>query len=139
MAGSDEQAAWKAKADPIQQEMRRLRAQLARAPEEQKAKLEADLEKLDESMPDPLASIYTVKDDAQQATPIHLLSRDLFRVSAHDEVDLVRGAIDLGEQALQINRPAGAGGGDHQFHGPNQSHSAPEHHLRLIISRSTRN
>ena len=75
MASKEEQAAWKAKTDPIQQEMRQLRMQLRRAPEEQKAKLEADLEKLDEKMPDPLSSIYSVKDDPKQATPIHLLPR----------------------------------------------------------------
>jgi Protein of unknown function (DUF1549)/Protein of unknown function (DUF1553) len=75
MASKEEQAAWKAKTDPIQQEMRQLRTQLRRAPEEQKAKLEADLEKLDEKMPDPLSSIYSVKDDPKQATPIHLLPR----------------------------------------------------------------
>jgi hypothetical protein len=75
MASKDEQAAWKAKVDPIQTEMKRLQTQLRRAPEEQKAKLEAELEKLDESMPTPLPSIYSVRNDAKQATPIHLLSR----------------------------------------------------------------
>jgi len=75
MASQEEQAAWKAKADPIQQEMRKLQMQLRRAPEEQKAKLEADLDKLDETLPAPLSSIYSVKDDPKQATPIHLLSR----------------------------------------------------------------
>jgi hypothetical protein len=75
MASPEEQAAWKAKTTPIQQEMRKLQMQLRRASEEQKAKLEADLEKLDEQMPLPLASIYSVKDTAAQATPIHLLSR----------------------------------------------------------------
>src|SRR5207247_7935620 len=74
-ASKEEQYAWKAKTDPIQQEMRRLQFQLRRAPEEQKAKLEMDLEKLDEKMPEPLAAIYTVKDEPKQATPIHLLRR----------------------------------------------------------------
>jgi uncharacterized protein DUF1553/uncharacterized protein DUF1549 len=74
-ATKEEQAAWKAKTDPIQQEMRRLRLQLRRAPEEQKAKIEMELEKLDENMPEPLASIYTVRNDPKQATPIHLLKR----------------------------------------------------------------
>jgi hypothetical protein len=75
MASPEEQEAWKSKAAPIQQEMRRLQTQLRRVPEEQKAKLETDLEKLDEQMPDPLASIYAVKDVPAQATPIHLLGR----------------------------------------------------------------
>jgi len=45
-----------------------------------------------------------------------LLRRDLFRMGAHDEMNLVRGAIDLLKQSLQINRSAGAGRGDHKFH-----------------------
>ncbi len=73
MASAEEQAAWKAKADPIQQKIRQMQAQLRRAPDGQKAQLEAEIEKLDESMPEPLSSIYTVQDDPRQPTPIHLL------------------------------------------------------------------
>ena len=57
----------------------------------------------------------------------HLLGRDLFGMTAQDEVNLVRGAIDLGKQSLQIDRAAGTGGGNDQFHAPNQSHSAKKH------------
>ena len=45
-------------------------------------------------------------------------------MAAHDEMNLVRSAIDLIEQALQINRAAGAGGGDDKFHAPNQTQLA---------------
>src|SRR5262249_32031723 len=68
LASKDEQDAWKAKAEPVQQEMRRLQAQLRRAPDGEKAKIEMQLEALDDKMPAPLASIYTVADDAPQAT-----------------------------------------------------------------------
>jgi hypothetical protein len=74
-ATPEEQAAWKAKSEPLQQQIRRLQQQLRRAPEEQKAKLEADLEKLDEQLPSPLSSIYAVKNVPAQVTPIHLLGR----------------------------------------------------------------
>jgi hypothetical protein len=47
---------------------------------------------------------------------VHFLRGDLPRVRAHDEMNFVRRAIDLLEQALQINRSAGAGGGDYKFH-----------------------
>jgi hypothetical protein len=73
LASQEEQAAWKAKADPVQQEMRRLQAQLRRAPDGEKAKLEMQLESLDEKMPVPLASIYAVADDAAKASPIQVL------------------------------------------------------------------
>jgi hypothetical protein len=73
LASKDEQDAWKAKADPVQQEMRRLQAQLRRAPDGEKAKIEMQLEALDDKMPAPLASIYTVADEAAKATPIQVL------------------------------------------------------------------
>ena len=58
---------------------------------------------------------------------VDFLRSDLFRVVAHDEVNFVRGAIDLGEQALQIDRAAGAGRRDDKFHGAKESHSPCEH------------
>jgi len=46
----------------------------------------------------------------------HFLSGNLFRVSAHHEMDFVRAGVDLIEQSLQINRAAGTGGRDDKFH-----------------------
>jgi hypothetical protein len=73
MASAEEQAAWKAKAEPLQQEMRRLQGQLRRAPDGEKAKFEMQIEELDGRMPAPLSSIYTVKDDASKPAPIRVL------------------------------------------------------------------
>jgi hypothetical protein len=73
MATKEEQEAWKAKADPMQQELRRLQGQLRRAPDAEKAKLEARVEELDANMPAPLASIYSVKDDPAKPAPIRVL------------------------------------------------------------------
>jgi hypothetical protein len=73
LATKEEQEAWKAKADPVQQEMRRLQGQLRRAPDGEKAKIEMQIEALDDKMPAPLASIYSVTDDPQKASPIQML------------------------------------------------------------------
>jgi hypothetical protein len=73
LASKEEQAAWKSKAEPVQQEMRRLQAQLRRAPDAEKAKIEMQLEALDDRMPPPLASIYSVTDEPQKASPIKVL------------------------------------------------------------------
>ena len=58
---------------------------------------------------------------------VDLLRSDLFCVTAHDEVNFVRGAINLSEQALQINCAAGAGGRDDKLHSAKESHSPSEH------------
>ena len=47
---------------------------------------------------------------------IQLLLRNLSRVRARDEMHLVRRAIDLLKQALQIDRSACTSRGDYQFH-----------------------
>ncbi len=73
MASREEQEAWKAKADPIQREMRRLQNQLKSAPDGEKAAIEMRLEELDQQLPAPLSSIYSVKDDAKKVAPIHVL------------------------------------------------------------------
>ncbi len=72
-ASKEEQEAYKAKITPMEQEMRRLQMQLRRAPESEKGKIEMQLEELDEKMPPPLTSIYSVKDTPEQPTPIKIL------------------------------------------------------------------
>ncbi len=73
MASREEQDAWKAKAEPMQQEIRRLQAQLRRAPDGEKARIEMQLDELDQKLPPPLASIYTVKDNPEQPATIRVL------------------------------------------------------------------
>jgi hypothetical protein len=73
LASKEEQDEWKAKADPVQQEMRRLQSQLRRAPDAEKAKIELQLDALDDKLPPPLASIYSVQDEPKKASPIKVL------------------------------------------------------------------
>jgi hypothetical protein len=72
-ADAAEQEAWKAKAQPIQSQMQRLQAQMRRASDADKARIETELEALDDKMPAPLASIYSVTDEPQKASPIKVL------------------------------------------------------------------
>jgi hypothetical protein len=73
LASAAAQAEWNAKSAPIEQERRRLQQQLRRAPDGEKAKIELQLEALDDKMPAPLESIYTVTDEPKKASPIQLL------------------------------------------------------------------
>jgi hypothetical protein len=70
-ATKEEQDAWHAKVDLLQQEMRQLQTKMRRAPEEEKGKLQAELDAIDEKMPLPLTAIYAVKDAPREASPIH--------------------------------------------------------------------
>jgi hypothetical protein len=78
-ATPEEQAQWKARVEPIEQEMRRLRFQMRRAKDEEKGKLEGQLESLDEKMPLPLTSLYAVANVPKEVTPIHILARGDYR------------------------------------------------------------
>jgi len=72
-ASKEEQAAWHAQVDPLQTEMKQLESQMKKAPEEEKGKLQARIDAIDEKMPLPLTAVYAVKDDPGKATPIHTL------------------------------------------------------------------
>jgi hypothetical protein len=71
-ATKEEQEAWKTKMEPIEKEMKRLQFAMRKAPDGDKAKLEMQIEELDDKMPAPLPSIYSVTDD-KKPTPINLL------------------------------------------------------------------
>jgi Protein of unknown function (DUF1549)/Protein of unknown function (DUF1553) len=73
LATKEEQAAWKAQAEPVEAQVRRLQAQLRRAPDGEKPRIEQELEALDDKMPAPLASIYSITDQPQKASPIKIL------------------------------------------------------------------
>lgn len=75
LASKEEQESWKARATPIEQEMRKLQMAMRRAPDAEKPKIEQQIEGLEDKMPAPLPAIYTVADDTQKATPIHVLGR----------------------------------------------------------------
>jgi hypothetical protein len=72
-ASKEEQDAWHAQVTPLMQEMRQLQMKMRRATEEEKGKIQTELDAIDEKMPLPMTAIYAVKDDPKQAAPLHLL------------------------------------------------------------------
>jgi hypothetical protein len=98
LASKEEQDAWKTKAVPVEAEKRRLQFALRRAPENDKAKLEADLDALDDKMPPPLECMYSVVDDLHKASPIKVLFHG----------DYLNPTATVGMRALGIMLPDGA-------------------------------
>ncbi len=72
-ASKEEQDAWHAQVTPLMQEMRQLQMKMRKATEEEKGKIQTELDAIDEKMPLPMTAIYAIKDDPKQATPLHLL------------------------------------------------------------------
>ena len=98
LASKEAQDEWKAKAAPVEQKKRQLQAQLRRAPDGEKAKLETDIDALDDQMPPPLESIYSVTDDPQKASPIKVLFHG----------DYLNPVATVGVRTLGILLPDGA-------------------------------
>ena len=74
-ASDEEQKAWKTKSGPVQAEMHKKRFELKKAPDDQKLKIEAELEEIEMKLPPPLPAIYGVENDGKQISPIHVLAR----------------------------------------------------------------
>ena len=72
---AEEEKAWKATADPIEREMKKLRASMRGLKGEQRAPIEKKIEELQDKMPDPLPALFSVTDDPAKRSAIHLLAR----------------------------------------------------------------
>ena len=75
----EEQAAWKAKAEPVEREMKQLREAMKHAKEGEQAEFEKKLEVLEDKRPPPLPALFGVHDDPAKRTAIHLLARGDYR------------------------------------------------------------
>ena len=74
-ASPEEQKAWKEKAAPIQAQIQKVQRSLRTAQGDEKIKLEAQADELDDKLPTPLTALFAVKDDPAKTTPIRILFR----------------------------------------------------------------
>jgi hypothetical protein len=75
LAPASEQAAWKARTDRIQGEVRRLQKALAGKTGSDRERLEEQVRELEQTLPPPLPAISTVRDVEAERTPVHVLRR----------------------------------------------------------------
>ena len=72
----EQQAAWKAKAEPVNAEIARLKKTLAQHKGEASAgAIQKEIDREMEQLPAPLPALFSVKDDPADRAPIHLLAR----------------------------------------------------------------
>src|SRR5947199_9705100 len=74
-----EEAAWKALSDKYAGEMKQLKQAMKHAKDEERAEFEKKLENLEDRMPPPLPALFSVADDPDKRTAIHLLARGDYR------------------------------------------------------------
>jgi hypothetical protein len=79
-AAPEQIAAWKAKSEPVEAEIKQIKAEIQKLrgmPEaaDQREQLQKKLEAAQERLPEPLPSIHTVAEKRDQKSPVHLLAR----------------------------------------------------------------
>ena len=79
LTGADEQAAWKSKAEPIQNKIKEIKKRLPGLTGKEKTDAEKSVEDLEDHLPEPLPTLYSVSDDFAKLTPVHVLGRGDFQ------------------------------------------------------------
>lgn len=74
-ASAVEQAAWKAKTDKLQAEMKKLQKSMANLTGDALTQAEVKLKELEASLPPPLPAVSTVRNVVTERTPVHVLKR----------------------------------------------------------------
>ncbi len=75
LASPEEKAAWKAKTDAAQAEMKLLRQKMKGLKGPDLENMKRKLEDAENNVPEPLPALFSVSNDPSKATPIHVLAR----------------------------------------------------------------
>ncbi len=79
LATADEQSAWKARKEAVEKEVRELRQGMRGLKDDARKRMEQKLKEVEARMPEPLPALFSVSNDVEKATPIHLLARGVFQ------------------------------------------------------------
>ena len=101
-----EQAAWKAKAEPVELEMKQLHEAVKHAKEAEQAEFEKRLEGLEDKMPSPLPALFSVSNDPAKRTAIHLLAGGDYR-NKGDAVGMRPPGVMLPDNAPELPPESG--------------------------------
>ncbi|MEO7649078.1 MAG: DUF1549 and DUF1553 domain-containing protein, partial [Bryobacteraceae bacterium] len=74
-ATPEEQALWKAQVEPIEAEIKKLKASMKGRTPDEREEIQKRMDDLQEKMPEPLTALYSVANDPERKAPIHLLAR----------------------------------------------------------------
>ena len=75
LASQQDQEAWKLKAQPVNQQIGDLKKSLKALDDAQKTSVQKKIEDLQDQLPDPLPTLFSVNDDPSKRSPIHVLAR----------------------------------------------------------------
>ncbi len=97
----EQQAAWKAKTDALQQQIKALKKKLKEGNDEDRPALQEQIDRLEDELPAPLSGINTVR-NAPEPTPVHVLRRGEYNRKG-DPVGMRFPTVLIG--ALDVEKP----------------------------------
>jgi hypothetical protein len=75
LASPEAQAEWKATTETITKEMKAMQKQMAKMEGAEKEKMEQKVKEMEAKLPAPLPALYSVADNHEKTSPIHVLAR----------------------------------------------------------------
>jgi len=75
LTSAEEQAAWKARFDTINKELKSLRGKIGKTAGPEKAEMEKRLKEMEAKLPDPLPGLFSVANKTDKVSPMHVLAR----------------------------------------------------------------
>jgi hypothetical protein len=75
LATAEEQAAWKARTQEVEKEVKKLKAAMNRLEGAEREAMEKKIQEAELRMPEPLPALFSVANDPARASPIHVLAR----------------------------------------------------------------
>jgi hypothetical protein len=108
LANAEEQAAWDAETKRIKDEMDRIKKIARTKTGEERVKMQAMIDALEDSLPPPLATIPATWNDFSSRTPIHVLRRGMWEHkldAVGPRPPSVLAAADMPELAADVSNP----------------------------------
>ena len=75
LTSTADQAAWKEKFDAVEGSLKTMQSKMKTLKGDELVRMQAQYKAAEESLPEPLPALFSVKNDAEKTSPIHLLAR----------------------------------------------------------------
>ncbi|MEX2260755.1 MAG: DUF1549 and DUF1553 domain-containing protein [Bryobacteraceae bacterium] len=104
-ASLEEQEAWKAEVEPLEREMKQVRASMRESKGDEREALRKKLDALQEQMPEPLPALFSVSNQPEKRSEINILARGDYQNKGH-RVGLRPLGVLLPESAGEVDADA---------------------------------
>src|SRR5262249_10471782 len=101
LASAEEHAAWKARTDAANEELKKLKEALKYSKGEEQKRLQEQVEQAEDRLPAPLPGVASITNDFKNRTPIHVLKRGEWDKKG-EQVGMRAGSVLLPDDAAEL-------------------------------------